>query len=52
MDPSGRFYSCICLLMLILGTGGFWVELPVQRRFCLIFVNSVGLPDINKYSAG
>ena len=28
------------------------VELPVQRRLCLIFVSGVGLPDINKYSAG
>ena len=24
------------------GTGGSWVELPVQRRLCPIFVNSVG----------
>ena len=29
-----------------------WVELPVQRRLCRIFVSSVGLPDIHKYSAG
>ena len=29
-----------------------WVELPVQRRLCLIFVSSVGLPDIPEYSAG
>ena len=29
-----------------------WVELPVQRRFCPIFVSSVGLPDIHEYSAG
>ena len=34
------------------GIGGSWVELPVQRRLCSIFVNSVGLPDIHKYSAG
>ena len=26
------------------GTGGSWVELPVQRRLCLIFVGSVGSP--------
>ena len=25
------------------GTGSSWVDLPVQRRFCPIFVNSVGL---------
>ena len=51
MGPSGRFYSCICLLMLF-GTGGSWVELPVQGRLCPIFVSSVGLPDIHEYSVG
>ena len=35
------------------GTGYvLWVELPVQRRLCPIFVSSVGLPDIHEYSAG
>ena len=34
------------------GTGGSWVELPVQRRLYPIFMNSVGLPDIHEYSAG
>ena len=34
------------------GTGGSWVELPVQRRLCLIFISGVGLPDIHDYSAG
>ena len=29
-----------------------WVELPIQRRLCLIFVSGVGLPDIHEYSAG
>ena len=29
-----------------------WVELPVQRRLCQIFMNSVRLPDIHEYSAG
>ena len=29
-----------------------WVELPVQRRLCPIFVSGVGLPDIHKYSVG
>ena len=28
------------------------VELPVQRRLCLIFVSGVGLPDIHEYYAG
>ena len=38
--------------LLIIGTGCIWVELPVQRRLCPIFVNGVGLPDIHEYSAG
>ena len=29
-----------------------WVELPVQRKLCLISVSGVGLPDIHEYSAG
>ena len=29
-----------------------WVELPVQRRLCPIFVRSVGSPDIHEYSTG
>ena len=29
-----------------------WVELPVQKRLCPIFVSDVGLPDIHEYSAG
>ena len=29
-----------------------WVELPVERRLCPIFVNIVGLPDIHEYSTG
>ena len=28
-----------------------WVELPVQRRLCPIFVKNVGSPDIHEYSA-
>ena len=31
----------------ILGHVVFWVELPVQRRLCPIFVSGVGLPDIH-----
>ena len=27
-----------------------WVELPVQRRLCPIFVSGVGLLDIYEYS--
>ena len=52
MGPSGRFYSYIYLLMLMIGTCGSWVELPVQGRLCPIFVSCVGLPDIHEYSAG
>ena len=29
-----------------------WVELPIQRRLCQIFVKNVGSPDIHEYSAG
>ena len=52
MGPSGRFYSYIYLLMLIIETDGSWVELPVQGRLCLIFVSRVRLPDIHEFSAG
>ena len=47
-----RFYSCIYLLMLMIGTGGSGVELPVQGRLCPIFVSRVGLLDIHEFSAG
>ena len=52
MGPRVRFYSYIYLVMLMIGTGGSWVELPVQGRLCPIFVSGVGLPDIHEYSAG
>ena len=29
-----------------------WVEPPVLRRLCLIFMSGVGLPDIHDYFAG
>ena len=29
-----------------------WVEFPVQRRLCPIFVSVVGLPNIHEYSVG
>ena len=48
----GRFYSYIYLVMLMIGTGSSWVELPVQGRLCPIFVSCVGLPDIHEYSVG
>ena len=49
------FYSRLDLvwLLCIVGTGYvLWVELPVQRRLCPIFMNSIGLLDIHEYSAG
>ena len=49
MCPRGRFYSYIYLVMLMIGTGSSWVELPVQGRLCSIFVSCV---DIHEYSAG
>ena len=52
MGPRGRFYSYIYFLMLMIGTGGSWVELPVQGRLCPIFVCCVELPDIHEYFAG
>ena len=52
MGSSGRFYSYIYLLMLMIETCGSWVELPVRGRLCPIFVSCVGLPDIHEYSAG
>ena len=42
---------CVVIVKL-LGQVCIWVELPVQRRLCSIFVNGVGLPDIHEYSAG
>ena len=40
-------------VILIVGTGYVpFVELPVPRRFCPIFVSGVGLPNIHEYSVG
>ena len=55
MDPSGHFYSHMDPLwsLLIVGTGFVpWVELPIQRRLCPIFMSGVGLPDIHDDSIG
>ena len=51
MGPSGHLYS-YWIILDCLGQVCMWVELPIQRRLCPIFVNSVGLPDIHEYSAG
>ena len=48
-------FNCIwtrCGLCKILGQVVPWVELPVQRRLCLIFVSGVGLLDLHEYFAG
>ena len=42
MGPSGRFYSCICLMIDDWDRFCNWVELPVQRRLCPIFMSGVG----------
>ena len=41
---------CVVIVNL-LGQVVPWVELPVYRRLCLIFMSGVGLPDIHEYSA-
>ena len=61
MGPSGRITHVIGYIgyigyIALFGTDicGFciWVELPVQRRFCLIFVRNVGSPDIHECFRG
>ena len=53
--PKWPFYS-YCEYIGLFGTGicryCIWVELPIQRRLCPIFVKNVGSPDIHEYSAG
>ena len=46
------FYSYICHIELFGDRFCSWVELPVQRRLCPIFVINVGLPDVHEYSTG
>ena len=54
MGPSGRFTHVIVILMFeqVICRFCIWVELPVQRRLCPIFMKNVGSPDIHGYSAG
>ena len=47
--PKWTFLLMLSLMMLMIGTGGSWVELPVQERLCPIFVSLVGLPDIHEF---
>ena len=54
MGLSGHFYSHMDpVWSLLIVRKGFipWVELPLQRRLCPIFMSGVGLPDIHEYSA-
>ena len=52
MGLRGRFYSYMYHVIDV-GTGVVLrVELPVQRRLCLIFVRNVGSPDIHEYFRG
>ena len=53
--PKWPFYSCDNILDClghVLCRFCIWVELPVQRRLCPIFVKNVESPDIHGYSAG
>ena len=58
MGQSGRIgyilYILDCLRQVNAGFRQIciWVELPVQRRLCPIFVKNVESPDIHEYSAG
>ena len=61
MGPSGRVTHVIVYIRYIgsialFGTGicrfCTWVELPIQRRLCLIFMRNVGSPDIHECFRG
>ena len=45
-------YGPCVVIVNLLGQVVPWVELPVQRRLCPIFVSGVRLLDIHEYSAG
>ena len=54
MGPSGRITHVIryiglyCTVWDMICRFFIWVELPVQRRLCPIFVRNVGSPDIHE----
>ena len=50
--PKRPFLLMLSLMMLMIVTGGSWVEFPVQGRLCPIFMSRVGLPDVHEFSAG
>ena len=45
-------FTHVNVILDCLGHVCIWVELPVQRRLCSIFVRSVGSPDIHEYFRG
>ena len=51
MGPSGHLYS-YWIILDCLGQVCIWVELPVQRRLCPIFVRDVGSADIHQCFRG
>ena len=51
MGPSGRF-THINVILDYLGQVCIWVELPVQRRLCPIFMRDVESPDIHECFRG
>ena len=42
---------CVVIVNLLGQVCTVWVELPIKRRLCPIFMSDVGLPDIHEYSA-
>ena len=46
--PKWSFLLMLCIILDCLGQVCSWVELPVQRRLCPIFVRDFGSPDIHK----
>ena len=53
--PKWPFYSCwdyIALFRTCICRFCIWVELPVQRRLCPIFVRNVRSPDIHECFRG
>ena len=52
LDIYWTILHCLGQDMLVLDKFCIWVELPVQRRLCPIFVKNVRSPDIHEYFAG
>ena len=55
MGPSGRITHMIGLYCTVwdrICRYCIWVEFPVQRRLCPIFMKNVGSPDNHEYSVG